>query len=194
MKLPTLPDLQPRERLLAIGTGIAVLVVLLDRLVLNPWLHHARNVRQDIRQMEQTLLTHQRLLTRQDQVLAELARYQRYLHPAIADDLQTAALIKEVERVAQESHVTVGEIKPLPVETDELATRYPLDVRFGCAPEEWVEFVYRIETSPLLFEVVRAGLSLNKDAPGRLDGSLRVMSSTIRSQTEPEGARHASVH
>ena len=46
LALPKLPQLKPRERLLATGSGVVLLMVLLDRLVLNPWLRHAQTVRQ----------------------------------------------------------------------------------------------------------------------------------------------------
>jgi Tfp pilus assembly protein PilO len=183
MTLPRLPDLQPRERLLAIGSGIALLVVLLDRLVLSPWMRHAQAIRQDIRHMEEELLSHERLLARKDRLLVELQRHQRYLHPAVADDLQTAALLKEIEQLAGQSHVTIDEIKPLPSEADEISRRYALDVRFACAPEEWADFVYRLETSPSLFEVQRATLARQEDTPDQLAGSLRVVSAAL--QTEP---------
>jgi hypothetical protein len=183
IKLPRLPELQPRERLLAIGSGIALLVVLLDRLVLNPWVRHARAIRHEIQHMEEELLSHERLLMRKDRVSMELQRHQRYLHPAVADDLQTAAFLKEIEAIAGQSHVTIDEIKPLPSEVDELSRRYVLDVRFACTPEEWAEFVYRLETSPSLFEVLRASLASQDDTPDQLAGSLRVVSAALK--TEP---------
>jgi hypothetical protein len=180
IKLPRLPELQPRERLLAIGSGIVLLVVLLDRLVLSPWMRHAQVIRQDIRRMEEELLSHERLLARKDRLLAELQRHQRYLHPAVADDLQTAALLKEIEALAGQSHVTLEEIKPLPTEADALSRRYALDIRFECTPEEWAEFVYRLETSTSLFEVLRASLARQDDTPDRLGGSLRVVSAALQ--------------
>ena len=193
-RLPHLSDLQPRERLLAIVSGVIVLIVLLDRLVLGPWSTHTRAVRQEIAQMEQALQRHQRLLARQDRVMAELDRYQRYLTPAIADDLQMAVLLKEVEDLAGKSHVKVAEIKPLAVEADETAKRYPLDVRFECTLEEWVEFVYSIETSPSLFEIVRAGLSVQEDVPDRLDASLRLVSAFMREDRSPEHPDEEGTH
>ena len=188
VKLPRLPELQPRERLLAVGSGIALLVVLLDRLVLSPWVRHAGAIQHEIQHIEEELLSHERLLMRKDQVFAQIQRNQRYLHPAVADDLQTAAFLKEIEELAGQSHVTLDEIKPLPSEADERSRRYPLDVRFTCTPEEWAEFVYRLETSPSLFEVLRASLGRKEETPDQLSGSLRVMSVVaLQTETAPSG-------
>jgi len=182
IKLPQLPQLRPRERLLAVGTGVVLVIVVMDRFVLSPWLRHAKAVRQEIHEMEQALQSYQRLLGRKQPVLQEFARYERYLQPPIANDLQMAALLKEVQELAGQSHVEISEIKPLAVEADEVAKRYPLEVRFQCTLDQWVDFVFRIDSSPSLFEVIRAGLSRQEDRPDRLNGYLRVMSAVGNAQ------------
>lgn len=166
---------------MAAASGLVVLVVVLDRLVLSPWWGHMHTIQEETRSMEEGLQRYGRLLVRKERVLAEAAPYRRYLHPAIgSDDLQMATLFKEVERIAQESHIQLGEVKPLPTEGDEAARRYALDVRFEATMEEWVELLYRIETSPFLFEVVRAEMATQEETPQRLRGQLRVMSVSVR--------------
>ena len=92
IQLPRFAQLRPRERLLAVGSGVVLLIVLLDRLVLSPWSRHAHTVRQEIHDMERALQTHQRLLARKERVFEELKRYQQYLQPPIADELQVAEI------------------------------------------------------------------------------------------------------
>lgn len=176
MKKLIFPQLRPRERLLALGSAVFLFIVLLDRLALSPWLEHARKVRQETRRMELAIEQHGRILARRDAVEKQLAKYQRYLRPALADELQMAELLKEVESIAQRSRVTVSEIKPLDVTTDRFLTRYALDVRFECTLEEWVEFIVGIESSSSIFQVTRAGLSVQDDIPDRLEAFLRVVS------------------
>ena len=188
-KLPTV-QLKPRERLMAIASGLVVLVVVIDRLVLAPWWGHMQALRRDTQAMEAGLQRYGRLLARKDRILTEVAPYRRYLHPAIAsDDLQMATLLKEIEQLAQESHIRLGEVKPLPIESDEVAKRYSLDVRFEATMDEWVEFVYRIETSPLLFEVARAELATQEETPDRLKGQLRVMNASAKQAPAVVAAR-----
>lgn len=183
MRLPTLLQLKPRERLLALGSGIVLAMLLLDRFVLHPWLRHAQTVRAEIRQLEDTLQTQHRLIEREERVLAELARHQRYLQPAVADDLEMAALLKELAELAREQGVVVGEIKPLTTETDESAKRYALEVRFQCTLEQWLAFVHAIESSPSLYEIVRAGLGRQEEAQDLLEGYLRLESAAILTHT-----------
>jgi len=188
ISLPKLAQLQPRERLLAVGCGVVLLVVMLDQVVIRPWTKHAKTIRQEIARMEESLQVQQRLLARRDRILAELEQYARYRRPIIADDQQMAALLKEIEEFATRSEVELTEIKPLAVESDATARRYPLEFRFRCTTEQWVELVYQIETSPSLFEIVRAGMSLDDEEPDRLDAYLRLVSAIPIEQPSSPGA------
>ena len=180
LTLPKLPQLKPRERLLATGSAVFVLMVLLDRLVLNPWLRHAQSIRQETQRMEQSLKHYGRLLSRKEYVLAQRDRYQRYLKSPLPDELQMAGLLKEIESLAERSRVELGEVKPLAPEGQETTRRYSLDVQFECTLEEWADFIIEIEASPSLLQIVRATLAKQEDVPDRLKGSLRVASPALR--------------
>ena len=186
LKLPKLPTLKPRERLFALGSSVVLVIVILDRLVLAPWSRHAAVVHAEIRKMEMSLAAHQHLLLRKGGVMADLQRQQRYLRDPIADDLEMAALLKEVEGLAAQSQVKVSEIKPLATETVESTKRYSLEVRFQCTLDGWAEFVYRIEQSPSLYGVARAGLSTKEEMPDVLDAYLRLTNATMVPDAEQE--------
>ena len=192
MKLPRLPQLHPRERLLVACSSLVLVAVALDRLVLAPWLKHAHTVRAGIERMEHALQTDARLLARKDQILSGQERYRRFMHPVVADDLQMAALIKEIEELAHKSAVHVGEISPSAVETTGVGKHYVLDVQLECTLEQWVEFVYHIESSTSLYEVVRASLERKEEAPTQLQGTLRLVSAMPPTETEWPAAPGAS--
>ena len=156
LKLPSLPKLKPRERLLATGSGVVLLMLLLDRLVLNPWLNHARTVRKEIQTMEQALNHYGRLLARKQYVLAQHERYQRYLRSPLPDELQMAVLLKEIEGLAEKSQIQLAEVKPLAPEGAGENRRYSLDVTFDCTLEQWVNFLIELESSPSLFPSSRS--------------------------------------
>jgi hypothetical protein len=180
LAVPSMPQLKPRERLIAFGAAAILLVVAVDRLVMAPWLRHADNVRQEIVRMERSLEDYRRLLSRREHILSQFEAYRAYMQAALPDELQMAALLKEVEGLAAETHVAVGEIKPLAAESDSLTKRYTLDVLFECTLEEWVDFVIRVESSPSLFSVSRASLAVSEDAPDKLRGTLRLVSTAMR--------------
>ena len=182
MKRFTLPTLKPREQLLASLSGVVLLILLLDWLVLGPWMRRSQLVHDEIVHKTQALKTYQALLSRKETVFARLQPYKDYLRPAPADDLQMAALLEEVEELAHRSGVELAEVKPLAVERNEFTSRYPLDVRFQCTLEEWVDFLTAIETSPSLFLVERAGLVMREETADKLDATLRIASESIRPQ------------
>lgn len=139
--------------------------------------------------MELALQRYHKLLARRDFVTRQLKAYQRYLRQPLTDELQMASLLKEVEGVAERSRVQLIEIKPLATESDELVSRYSLEVQFECTLEEWVDFVTGIEASPSLIEIARASLAVQEDVPDRLKASLRMTSAATKSG----GAPHAAV-
>ena len=189
LRVPSLAELNARERLLAAGSAIVLLVVVMDRLVLSPWLRQGQAVRQEIQRMEKALQHHHQLLARKDRVVAQMDAYQKYLRPMLADELQMAALLKEIEELSRQAHITLLETKPLAVEADSLMKRYPLDVQFECTLEEWVDMVIQLESSPSLFQIVRSSLSVEEETPDRLKGSLRVVGTAMRpKQTGALGA------
>ena len=195
LPIPSFDQLKPRERLLAAGSALVLLLVVLDRLVLNPWMRHRQVVRREIGQLEASLQRASQLLARKDRVFATFAAYQRYLKPTEADDSHMAALLKEVEEIATESHVVLGEIKPLAPEAINGAKQYALEVRFEATMEEWVDLIYHLEASPSLFQIARAGLSVHEESPDRLDGLLRVVSTTMPDDdaaATPASQEHAS--
>ena len=181
IKLPKMPNLRPRERLMAAGAALIVLAVVFDRLVFSAYLKHAQAVRRDSQRLEQTLKHYSRLMQRKPQVDAQLTAYQRYLRAPIADELQMAMLLKEVEGLAGETGVTLGEVKPLPPQSEANSTLYTLDIQVECTLEAWVDFVTRVETSPSLYQIQRATLAVSEELPDRLAASLRVVSKAVRS-------------
>ncbi len=187
IRLPDLSTLRPRERLLATASAAVVMLVALDRLVLNPWARHARMVREEITQLEAEMRRHDRLLVRREEILGELEAYRRYLGPAIEQELQMASLLQEVEALAGASGVTLDEIKPLGTQEEGQVTRFTLDVRFRARTEAWVDFIHRLETSPMLFTILQAGLSVPEESPDTLQGYCRVVSSSTKTDSGEGG-------
>lgn len=193
MKFPAFTQWQPRERLFALCAAVIVLGLLMDRVVLTPWLRHASTVRREVREMETALRRYGRLLARKDSVFLELEPLQRYIQqPAMTDELRMAALLQEIERAAISSGVKLEEIKPLRTEPEQELTRYVLDVRFQCRLEDWVAFIHTLESSDAILTVQQAGLSVQSEAPDQLQAYLRVASVAFVPAQPPAGTEHGS--
>ena len=179
-KLPTLPTLSRQERWLAIGCGLVLVVMALDRLILTPWIRHTTELRTEIRTLEQAVANQQRLVAAGPWVTAEMALYRDYLRAGGAGDSQMATLLKEVEDLARQSQVSVETVKPLPGTESETVASYGFEVLCEGLLPQWVRFIYLIETSPWLFHLDRASLELKEGGNGLLKGSLRCSTMVVK--------------
>src|SRR3989338_2655728 len=117
--MPALPKwsaMGRRERFFVIGAAAALLLVLFDRGVFHPWGERLRGVRHEMRALERTLETQRQFLLRKDYVSAEAEHYRKYLRPAGPRDLEIASLLKELEGLGRQAGVSLGEVKPVPVD------------------------------------------------------------------------------
>ncbi len=177
MKLPKFPkfsDLSARERLLAAGVVFVFSISLLDRVVLGPWWRHTQEVSQDIKRLEKAIRTYEQILPRKPQILAEVKAYSGYLHPAGSGQEDVAALLREIETLAKESDVSLGEVKPLTAPGDKSTQGYAIEVHYTGTLKQGIQFIYLLQTSKSLFQFDRAALSLKAADTGTLDGSLRL--------------------
>lgn len=175
-----LPALQARERMLAVGSGVVLMIVVMDRLVLGSWMAHQNNIREEVQILEETLQRYSRLLSYQERVISQLDPYRKYLRPPLENELQMAAFIEEIEGLASLSRVGLNEVKPLAIEEGEFSKQYSMDVMFECTLEEWVDFIVGIESSTSLYEIVRSSLAIKEDIPDRLVATLRVVSASVQ--------------
>ncbi|MBI3324654.1 MAG: type 4a pilus biogenesis protein PilO [Candidatus Omnitrophica bacterium] len=195
MKLPSLPNfatMSRRERMLAAGSVLVLSSVLLDRGVLSPWLGHMAKVRREIQQLETDLRNYDALLARKSQIQAEAEAYREYLSPP-SRETDMAALLREVEALGKESGVTLGEMKPTEGASSELYQEYTIDVQYQGSLEQWVRFVYLLQTSTALFTIERGAVARTTDeGSGTLQGSLRLSGRVIRRSQQPGASQHAA--
>ena len=188
MKLPSLPNfatMSHRERMLAAGSALVVVIVLLDRAVLSPWLGHSSKVHHEIRQLEEDVRNYQGLLARKDQILDEAESYRDFLRP-LSNSQDMAGLLREIEEMGRESGMTLGEMKLAEGAASDLYQEYTIDMQYQASLPQWVRFVYLLQTSKALFTIERSSLVRKTGEAGALQGSLRVSGRVIR-KLDPAG-------
>lgn len=194
--IPNLPTLSRRERLLAIGSALVIAVVGMDRLVLGPWLHHMQTTRVDIQRLEKLIRSDRELLRRKPQILGQAQAYREYLQPAGQPaELDMASVLREIETLGSRSGVALGAVKPLQGaggETaegaDEASESLPslaIEVDYKGSLDEWVHFVYLLETSRSLFDIERSTVARIEEGSSQVEGSLRVTTKVL--PNAPEG-------
>lgn len=187
--LPTWSSLGRRERLFAIGAAITLFLVVFDQIIVRPWGQKQRWIRQQTDVLERSLATQRRFLDRQAYVQAEAEQYRPFLRPAGPRDLELANLLKELEALGEQAHVSLGEVKPVPNETSGPYQTYTFDVQYECTLPQWVEWVYLLESSPLLFTIDRGTVSVKEKGGNMLKGSFRITRIAMPMTSEPPSAR-----
>lgn len=189
LKLPKVPKLAARERLIAVISALVVTVTLLDRAVISPWWKHANQTRQDIKDLKQEVATNRRLLSRSAEVSAKIQVYHDYLRTARSPEVEMSELVREIERLAADGGVTLGTVTPLPTTENWPYQEHAMDVQYSGTLEQSVRFIYFIESSKKLFRLQRSSLvSEKRGSTGLLQGAIRLTSSAILGAKPLEGA------
>ena len=181
-----------RERLLAASGVVAVCVVLMDQLVLGPWLRHTTKVGQEIHRLEEGIRTYHQLLTRAPQINAEVDLYKEFVRNEAEPEPDMAALLREVELLGGQSGVSLGEVKPLEGSSNALYREYAVDVQYRASMEQAVHFLYLLQSSKLLFSIQKAAVEKSNDDPSVLQGSIRLTSKVIHGRGASPAAEPAT--
>ncbi len=174
LKLPDLSSLSRRERLMAVGSALVLMTVVIDRAVMGPWWQHTRHVRDDIHRLERAITTHDRLLSRKDQIEAKGKLYQDYIGTEQVGVLDMGSLIREIESIGKDSGITMGEVKPL--EGAEVGQALVVEVQYQGSMEQWMQFLYLLQTSKSLLTIERTSAQRQENSPDQLEGAVRVSS------------------
>ena len=192
MKRLTWPDFSTfsrRERLLSFGSLLILSLVLLDRVVLGPWGHHTHHVRQEIERLEVAIRRQQELLNREPKIRAEAEAYREHLRVNDEPIPDMAGVLREIEGLGAQSGVTLGEVKPLEGAAKDTYQEYAIDVQYRGSLEQWIHFVYLLQSSKSLFAIQRATIARKGEDPSQVEGTLRLSSKIIRPHqaAEPHG-------
>ncbi len=175
-----IPEFSPRERLFAMGSGMAICLVCLDLFVLGPWWRHMRHVEQEIGRLERAISTEQQLLSRKESVLADIVAYQDHLRLAGPKETEIANLLREIESLGDESGVTLGEVKPLATEDGGAYQVRSFEVQCEGTLPELVRFLYILQTSTTLYQIDQGGIEAKDQSSARLKGTFRLTSLAVQ--------------
>ncbi len=180
LAVPTLSSLSRRERLLAMAGLLVMAVMALDRGVLGPWLRHTRTIHQEIQRLEAMIRSDRELIRRKPQILGQAQAYQEYLSLDQGAEPDMASLLREIETLGSRSGVSLGQVKPLEGTTEGSPRSFAIEVEYKGSLQEWVHFVYLLQTSRSLFEVERATVARMEEGASQVQGSLRLTSRVNR--------------
>lgn len=174
IKLPSFSKLSRRERFMIAAGAAALFLVLTDRLVFAPWLKYATRTRKEIYSLEDALRQQNKLFQRKPAILKDVTYYRDFLKTGQTPELEMAAFLKEMEKIAQKTGITVQEVRPLPSAALELYQEYALEVHYEAALDDWVKFVHEIAASTSLLVLDKAVLAVKEEGSDTLKGHVKV--------------------
>jgi Tfp pilus assembly protein PilO len=149
--------LKKKERAIAVAAAVIIGLFLLDRTVFFAMRKKLSSCRKMITLEESRYKKNLGLLKSKDGILADYNKYRSFLEVPFNDQRQTVAeLLKEVERIAQESKVSVLNLSPQEsVKQEKEFNRYSADLKMEANSEKLLNFLFKIQSSAFLLKIDR---------------------------------------
>ncbi len=148
-KLPLLTNLSAKEKSLGKITGLFLIVVLMDFIVIRPVNNYLNQLNDKIRVEETVIPKRLLILKHKNKILGEYNSFKAYMTPpTLSQEEETARFLREIERVSKEANLFVSNINPVKVTpvTDNVY-ELSLDIEGRGGVDEIRRFMKNLETS-----------------------------------------------
>lgn len=161
----TFLNLKTREKIFFYIAVSVIMVFILERGFFSNFRARLRSLHQQIRTTEASLRTAREIQRRKETILIEYEKYRSYLTiPELSDRDRVALFLKEVEKIAQESGVSIVNLNPQN-EPKNLGDykQYLVDLRIEGDVEQVAKFLYNVQAGPLLVKLDNLSVSTKGD-------------------------------
>jgi len=160
--------LSKRKKCIWYITILTVIIVILDRIVFSPIALRLKNLNGEISNSERKLKKSIDILSQKDLIIREYEKYINNLKQKGSDEEIIGALLSIVEKLAENSFISIVNINPLPVEDMRFCKEYAVKIEVEAKIEHIVDFIYRVEKLPQLLRIPELRLSSQKSDPSIL--------------------------
>ncbi len=153
-----LVNLSKREKSLICVVAGVIFLSLLYNFVYKVLFAEWKRFDYEISDKEITLKRNLRYIQQRDSVNNVYLKYDKYIQQKdleVSDEEEMAALLNEVEKIAQETSVHITNIKPSPAKKLLFYKKYSLEMNCRAAMEKYIEFIYSLHQSVQLIRVER---------------------------------------
>ena len=142
-----------RERLVLGLTFLVVMILLVDRLIVEPVFSKARLIDNQIRDEETAIKKSLHVLLRKDQISKESKEYEAFSVEAKNSEEEMTALLKEIEVIANKSSVSLLYVKPGTTEENGGIKKYSASLECEAQMPEIASFFLSVESSLKLLQI-----------------------------------------
>jgi len=150
-----LSRLSKREKIVFYGAAVAVSLTLIDRLLLAPVIQKIETQTVEIQNKESDIKRMSFILAQKDRIVAESAKYIKFLSKAKTTDEEATTILKEIESIANNNSMYIVDLKPVGFRDSGQMKKYVVSVTCEGQMENVFGFMYNIESSPLLLRIER---------------------------------------
>lgn len=140
-----------------------ITLLILERIVFRPLADKLAGLNQEIQLKETRLIKGLRAQGQRDKIIKDYKSYEGYLKLKGSDEEIVSELLREIERLARESTVSILDIKPQSMNKRAMYKEYTIEVRSEATFKDIITFLYRLNNSLLLLRVEKLVLSLKEE-------------------------------
>jgi Tfp pilus assembly protein PilO len=171
MKLTS--QLNKRERLILALTIILVSFALISKFALRPLFTLNAKLAQELKTKQVHLKRLERMAGRKA-LKDEYETFIRALKMSESQELEMARFLSEIEKLATNSGVNILSLRPQEIEERKSYRRFLVELKCEGNNQQILQFVFLLESSPLLLKIERFQLSSSTSTPGLLTSDLTV--------------------
>jgi len=148
-----------REKAGIAVAAIVVLVVFVDRFIVNPMAVRMHRLNREIKASENDLRLDIGLAGQKDAVSAEYGKYSAYVRKSGSDEEEQTKMFGEIEELERKSGVSPVNMKPIAPRTVDFYKKYEVELEVEGEMEQVVNFLYLLNNSPQLLRAEKVTLS-----------------------------------
>ena len=153
--LTFLSRLSRREKIIFYIAVTIVSLTLIDRLLLAPVTQKIDNQASEIENKERGIEKMSFILSQKPRIVAETAKYVKFLSKARESDEEATTILKEIESIANDNSMYIVDLKPVGFRDSDEVKKYVVTITCEGQMENVFSFMYNIESSPLLLRIER---------------------------------------
>jgi len=153
--LDFLSRLSHREKLIFYVAAAAVSLTLGDRLLFAPVAQKLETQEAEIESKEAGIKRMSFILSQKDRIVAESAKYIKFLTKAKITEEEATTILKEIETIANDNSMYIVDLKPIGFRDAGEMRKYAVTITCEGQMENVFSFIYNIESSPQLLRVER---------------------------------------
>lgn len=149
-----LTKLNPREKKIS-GIALSVIVIAMAyHGILTPLTQKITQLDDEIFAIEMKLKKAKIFIRQKEEILEEAKKYPNLSQlDAGSDEEETAKILSMIEQTARKYGISLSDVKPNPIKSDNWMKRFEVELVGECSIEQLTQFIFDLEHSPEMLKV-----------------------------------------